>query len=56
MTCNEGCGVPIVRCWKERVAAGAERLKDWRILDAIVVGLVVSVVVELNWGLIFRVL
>jgi hypothetical protein len=24
-----------VRCWKERVAAGAERVKDWRILDAI---------------------
>ena len=29
-----------MRCWKERVAAGAERVKDWRILDAIVVMLV----------------
>jgi hypothetical protein len=28
---------PAVRRWKERVAAGAERVKDWRTLDAIVV-------------------
>lgn len=30
--------LPVVRCWKMRVAVGAERVMDCRILDAIVNG------------------
>lgn len=30
-------GVPVMRCWNERVSVGAERVMDWRILDDILV-------------------